>query len=523
MSSSPNHIGRQEGFSLIETLLSIGIIALITMGAVKLTEEWAERIRHREEANYLIAVNETAKSYLSANFSAIMHDLFGENLNNIPIHLDDEVYDPNSYLINIGKIIHIPIKNEGGNFYLKDGTVGLPENFQEKSPLGHIASVYVRNLGFIGNQLTLQVFLVTSVDNAESARPFTAMAANDVARAIGPSAGIFPTQNGCASDVISAYGSWSFSGSILNNESYLMTGTPPYCPPYNESRGIGNYIIIQDRISYSSVASRQYLYRTPIAGIPEANRMETNLDMNNHEIDNVGGLSVDNLIVDGAARLAGAGGTAIYVDQSLRVAGSESRISGTNLNSAVFGGSIRANNITVDSLNYDDLEGCLSEGCPVSEPRTQVSLNADAIETSGGMTVEGNLAVRDVISVPNGKFSAVRSASANTFIEDGGYMSAEELQVVGLAQAQTLKSNTLISGILDFSGRLNANNLEVTDSFYFGGNSRVSGQLSAREMQINHLASCRASVIFNWESRRYERTGSTYDCVKGPPRTGSMP
>jgi hypothetical protein len=89
--------------------------------------------------------------------------------------------------------------------------------------------------------------------------------------------------------------------------------------------------------------------------------------------------------------------------------------------------------------------------------------------------------------------------------------------VIGPAEVGAVKSGTLTTGLLDLFWSLDTETLEITDSARFTGGD-IRGNLDAREVQMNYLAECRASVIFNWETRRYERTSNMFDCIEGPPQ-----
>ncbi len=497
-----NHKGHEAGFSLIEVLLSISIGALIILGAVRISQDWAERVRHREEASYLIAVNEAAKSYVATNFGAIVQDGFLETITDIS-------EADNSMLANVGRSLSIPIENNGGGFHLKDGTIGLPANFSDTTPLGRTVTVYVRNLGFIGDQLTLQVITTTGVDDASTARPLTRLAATDIARSIGVEAGIFSTGAGCDGAISSVYGNWNLPGSTLNSASALMSGTSAYCPPANVTRGVSDYVVLQDRVTYASMVSGDYLYRVPIAGMPSANRMDTNLDMNQFNIDDVASITVDNMVVQGNVYVTGTGGAALYVDEALRVSGSGSHIRGTRTNTSVSGGSVRMNNLTAAGLNTDPDNGA-------DWGRDHISLNAARMEVDEGMTIGGNLAVGGLLDTNDGTLSTPEMVTGNAVILTGGTISTGTLQVAQPSTVTTLNTGQATIGLLEADAALNATNVELITDMGFGGRAVIGG-LSAQEVQMRQLDNCTATVVYDWETRQHVQTDA-YDCKVGPTR-----
>lgn len=504
-----NHIRSQSGFSLLEVLLSVGVGAIIVLGAARLAQDWAERIRHREEASYLMTVNEAAKSYVTTNFGSILQDGFLENLNNIT---QDDVAD-NAAMVNVGRSILIPMENEGARFYLKDGTIGLAANFPGRSPLGRTPQVYVRHLGSIGGQLTLQIITATTVENQDRARPLTALAVNDIARAIGPEAGTFSSRNGCNGEIASVFGNWVLSASTISDSSRLMGSMAPYCPPSNEPRGVGDYVVLQDRITYASVASNDYLYRVPISGMPMANQMETNLDMNNHGVVNVSSLSVDNMLVDGNAYIAGAGGTAMFVDEAMRVSGPGSRIAGTSNNLTASGGTLRTENLAISALNPD---ARLDEDLGLGPEH--LALNAPRMEVDRNLNIFGNLAVGNTLDISAGTLTTPQAVGIATVIKPEGTITSRSFQVAAPTTVNSISAGQLTTGVLDVGGQLTASDFEVTDAIRFGGNASVGGALSVQEMQMRRLDGCTATVIYDWTQRRYVRTGNAYDCEQGPQR-----
>lgn len=491
----------QAGISLLEVLLSVGIGAVIVLGAVRIAYDWAERVRHRDEASYLLSVSNAAQAYVSTNFGAIMQDGFHESLadNN-----SDGVID-NADLVNIGRAIMVPMDDEGTGFYLKDGTIGLRPNYPSITPSGRDVRVYVRNLGFIGKQRTLEILTVTSLTNARDGKPMPELDVRDIAQAIGPEGGIYKTTGSCQSGVLqSVYGSWEVGSDTISQASKLMPGVTPYCPARDVSRGVDTYVALQSRLTYESGVSRDYLYRVAIPGAPELNSMETNIDMNSHPVLNVASMSVDNLQVRGNALISGQdSGAALYVDEGLRVAGNESFIAGRRETDAmgtsriVGGGNIQANNLNAINLQAPG-----------------AALNADTMLVRQRMTVGGNLGVGEQLDV-SGTLSSGQVVAPYTAIRGGGSVTAQNFEVAQAATINNLTATNATATVLEIGGTMNATTLEAIGGMAFGSESSLQGGLTANQVQMRSLGACQATTRWDWQRRDFIDV-SSYDCKVGP-------
>ncbi len=505
MNGIAQNTAKQAGISLLEVLLSISITAMIVMGAVQMSEEWAKRVRHKEEAGYLFTVNNAAKSYVSSNFAAIMQDGFDESLGDVN---NDNVID-NGDLSNIGKAIMIPMDDGAGDFHLKDGISGLPVTFPSTTPLGRDVQIYVRNLGFIGSQRMLEVFTVTTLAALNGRRPLSRLDAREIAQAIGPEGGLYEHDLTCRRSTLqSVYGSWSLGNNDLANPGSMMPGTPSYCPAVNVAEGFDAYVALQNRVAFDGGTVGDFLFRVSIPGAPELNRMNTNIDMAGNPILNVSSLSVDNIQVNGNATInSSETGTALFVDQKFQVAGNGSFVRGrqetspTGTPRVVSGGNVQVKGVR-GSMKATSLNAANS------------SLNAKDMKVDGGLAIGRNLGVRDNLTA-SVRMTTGQIASASTIFDAGTKIDINQLQVASNTSAAKLEAGTLSAAVLQTSGTMTIdNNLDVVGSLSFNS-ANLAGGIVADQLQVSRLTACKATVKYDWAKREYVRTAS-YDCKKGP-------
>ncbi len=480
------------GMSLIEVLLSVGIGAIVILGATQIAQDWAERSRNREEASYLITVSKAAKSYVEANFGNIMIQGFGESM---------DVTD-NAGMVALNRTLQIPVEREAGNsFYLKDGSVPLSGSFPDTTPSGKQVRVYVRNLGFIGDQRTVEIITATYVDNLRGVKPQSDFSVQDIAQAIGPEAGIFKTDGTCSDGSFEGlFGNWSLSNNTLNNS---IIGAE-YCPVIDREFGLASYVAIQGRATYKSAVTEDYLYRQEIPGAPDANRMQTNLDMNGNAVTNVANMSVDNLQVIGNVNIQGAtGSTSLFVDQGLRVLGDGSTVAG----------SMQITDTPSPGSDPSVVVSTLQTGDPDA---SDLAVSARHIDVDDALTVGGSMGSNSMTS--SGEMSASQIAAVRTIVD--GRIDTTNLQVGSNAVIGDLSTGYMTAVTLDAGNRVTTNTLDVMNDVQIGGQAVFNGGLTSRGiLQANgSLSHCRTRLVhkYPWGPGDFQMMSDPYDCVAGP-------
>ncbi len=246
-----------SGFSLLELLLAIGIMSILTMGAARIFDDWAKSSVDRKVASEMVKFQDAAEAYVEFNFNDIL-------INDIP---------------NVGDIVEIGLDDiEDGGF--------LPENFRPYNSYQQQLKVVVRHVsdnginGSVFEILTLGENKLGSNSQMADKRLFNAASIG------GPRLGVVSDldlgSECCRNNIQSVYGEWSVS---LSDFMSVYNVSP------NDN---GGYMAGYGRISVVAEKDSPYLYRVEISDQPHLNKMNTNLDMNGHDIINGGVVVSDN-------------------------------------------------------------------------------------------------------------------------------------------------------------------------------------------------------------------------------------
>ena len=245
---------RNRGFSLLEIVLVLGIAALMSVLIMTTWQQSAERIRAKSVGDKLQIITEAAKLYVKANATALQT------------------------LAPTGGALVIPAGKTSATGAIPSGPAGLkslqgggflPLSFIDTNAFGQNTVLLVKK-NSSGNGLEA---LVTTYGGREMPDAMLGHAANSV----GARAGYVPETYVQASDVgqvIGNYGGWRTDAS-----SWGPASTRPAQGHLQTTLAFDDSALLAD-----------YLYRDDI-GIPEANRMNTNIDMNNNDINKVDQIS----------------------------------------------------------------------------------------------------------------------------------------------------------------------------------------------------------------------------------------
>lgn len=293
---------RQRGFSLLEALLAIGVLSLLLTGLYGQFDSWSQRAVNRRAATDVLRLQNAAEDYVQANSDALKAsplDTF------IELDIDDlktANYLPSSYTpLNA-------LRQDMRTFF----RVQKLEN--------------INNDTGAGNGVFTYRFEVTTVSEGERVPPKRLM---DTAIAGGPRMGVITQSIPGGTKVFTDYASslyseWFYPLSDLASAIDIDGNASPYTAT-SDADGFGYvaaYGVINTRDTDPNDA---WLYRMPIDGRPELNRMEGNLLMNANRIDNVGNLVADRVAVTGDATFMGnaTDAQAMTVEQALLVDGTE--------------------------------------------------------------------------------------------------------------------------------------------------------------------------------------------------------
>jgi type II secretory pathway pseudopilin PulG len=241
---------RNRGFSLLEIVLVLGIAALMSVLIMSTWQTSAERIRAKGVGDKLQIVTEAAKSYVKANAAELQAVAPTSGALAIPVAKTSASgaipAGPSSKLKSL----------QGGGF--------LPVSFIDNNAFGQNTVLLVKK-NASGNGLEA---LVTTYGGRSMPDDMLGHAANGMG-AIG---GYVPTRYVNTADsgaVVGNYGGWR---TAVN--AWGAAATRPSAGHLQTTLAFDDTALLAD-----------YLYRDDI-GVPAANRMSTNIDMDNNDIEN---------------------------------------------------------------------------------------------------------------------------------------------------------------------------------------------------------------------------------------------
>lgn len=241
---------RNRGFSLLEIVLVLGIAALMSVLIMTTWQQSAERIRAKGVADKLQIVTEAAKSYVKANAAELQAVAPTSGALYIPVAKTSA-----TGAIPAGPTAKLKSLQQGGF---------LPVSFIDTNAFGQNTALLVRK-NTSGDSLEA---LVTTFGGRVMPDDMLGHAANGMG-AIG---GYVPTRYVNAADsgmVVGNYGGWRTDAS-----SWGAAARRPAAGHLQTTLAFDDTALLAD-----------YLYRDDI-GIPAANQMKTDIDMDNNNIEN---------------------------------------------------------------------------------------------------------------------------------------------------------------------------------------------------------------------------------------------
>lgn len=191
-----------------------------------------------------------------------------------------------------------------------------------------------------------------------------------------------------------------------------------------------------------------YLYRGPVAGLPGANRMETDLDMHRHDITGIGGVEARTMTLEGDLEIGGELRVAadLLIGGSGRIEGTATVAGGLSTDSARVAGAVSADSGT--------FTGEARAGTVVAAGR----VSAAALDTAGSLTAGSGTVSGPVFA---GSVGAARGSVAGELLSGSaraGTLAADEAVVSGTADVV----GALAAGSVRARGRLEADNAGFT-------------------------------------------------------------
>lgn len=534
MMSIPQSLRRnQRGFTLMELLLSIGLLAMLIAGIYQFFDSWMQRATNRTAATEMMRVQNAAQDYAYANFDTL--------------------------LAQPGAVFHeIPIATlTAGNY--------LPTGFQARNVFRQNIRVFHRNLtvnrlrpdGTVatdasGNALNYTAIQILTVsDNpAGSVIRVANKRLMDIARAGGPKMGFYSAivQPGIsyANRIAGVFNEWS-----IENVGDLVALGYSGVPDAN-----GGYLAAFGLVSNEDTdVNDNLLYRLSIPGRPELNRMQANLIMNGNPIENAGTIVADKIWATGNVAFRGLAqgaaaetAQALTVDQALRINGNG--ISRFNMKTSSPGCSF----VDVGGGNRTIAGG----GCAVSGGEVQIIaptdnsiLDAGAVNASGNFlsdianaaTINANgVSTFDTISgtamdmtntvvVPTTNISAAGGSVTTSQLQTANMDVTGGTNVGGLAAASlqpggatvTTNGTIKVGNAVELTGDISATNVNVTDTLYSASATSGYNDVSLARPMVCTTTGGRVycepngDAIWNINGHQYREhcqndTGDGYQC-----------
>ena len=252
---------REEGFTLLELLLVVGVLASVSIGIAELTDNYSQQLRVEKVAKHIKVVHSAAEAYIDDNFAAIEADALA-NANTITIPIDDD--------------------GLGLPYFLKEGGTYLPANYPAQNIYSQTLEVLV-----LRRSATLLEFMVVSTARTMPIDEMALVAnagGHDVGLVVGSTVGDY-NQN----DFSGSNAAWTIP--VANYGANPWAGANPI--PAGEA-----HLAAFGQVNFNNAVDN-FLYRVDIAGTPDANRMVTDLDMGNNTLVNTSEVLADFADVQG--------------------------------------------------------------------------------------------------------------------------------------------------------------------------------------------------------------------------------
>ncbi|MTH97588.1 shufflon system plasmid conjugative transfer pilus tip adhesin PilV [Roseibium sp. RKSG952] len=362
---------RRRGMTLIETALVLAVFAVVTAAIVTSMAENAELTRARAVSMKMIEVKEAAHNYIKANYATLV---------------SKAPKAPGATVVRAGR-------SSGGSSAPAGSLQAegfLPDSFIDVNGYGQRHALLIQSTS--ANQINALVVSYggRQIPDATLAR---------ISSMIGAAGGYVPTKPlaGDAGQVVGAYGGWRTS----------FTRWGPASTRPSQGR-VAATLAFEDGSLLTD-----YLYRNDI-GIPEANRMNTDIDMNSNEIYRVSRISGNsNIRMDTDVTI----GRDLWALRDVRVTRDVRAVRNVNAGQNVYAdlNMYAGRNVTAGNSLYVGNDGSIGDDLTVKDRTTTESLRVNANANIDGTTTTNRIdANRMVID------SLLESGSSGRSFNTGG-------------------------------------------------------------------------------------------------------
>lgn len=254
---------RRRGASLMEVAASMLVMAVLFVVLMNLQQAETDRISAKNSADKLATIGAAAKGYISANYANLLASAPTSGAQVIPVGRTTA-----GGAVPAGSL-------QAAGF--------LPVSFIDTNTFQQNTVLLVRKV----NSTTLDAMLTTY-----GGRQIPDRMLGSVAKSIGPSGGFVPSvypQSSDAGNVLGVGGGWRTATS-----TWGAAATRPSTGTIQMTMNFEDGSVLKD-----------FLYRNDV-GNPEANRMNTNIDMNSNALNNTGKITgVADAVTGGTAVVIG--------------------------------------------------------------------------------------------------------------------------------------------------------------------------------------------------------------------------
>ena len=275
----------QSGFSLLELLLTVGVLSILFAAGAAIFDDWQQDAIDRKAAREIQELQNAAERYVELNINAI-----------------------SDALPTVGDSIEIPLSDLQAGAFIPPGYDGVNSYRQSMRAFVRYASATTA-YGDTFEVITVTDNVGASNRRVEDNRLFNAATSGQ--RSVGIISDVSISATCCDGNIQSAYGGWSIP----------ITSIPAYTTRPGPE---GGYLAAYGRVFSDELLANNYLYRFEVPEIPNANRMEVDLGITDHDIENTGAIIADsvqgsNVTVAGNAYSRLPGTYSLMVDTSMEM------------------------------------------------------------------------------------------------------------------------------------------------------------------------------------------------------------
>ena len=414
----------KKGFSLLELLLVVGVFSILLAYASSIYDSWYRDSIDRKVVNEILYLQNAAEGYVNLNFERVLPPL--------------------------GSIDEIDINDLIAENALPNGYSNINSHRQRMRVLiSHTTDSAV-------NGSVVDVLTITdnpSLANVQRIPNNRLFRVAENFPEIGIVSNITLGPDCCNGTVQSLLGLWRLP---LSDISGLYTTT---------ANDDGGYLAAYGRVSIDQDIVSNYLYRVPIASVPNANTMEVNLDMGGNDIINTNAIISDAINIGGNALIEGNRDTQLnspYVlvttqdmifEQNMAVESNNSEKGNVIINGD---GGIGADFIVSDTLTVQLDENTNSGVVSARE------MSADGINPL------------NIVNFRNANFNNSLLEAGNLYSSDTQYnttLTTNNVQAIRVNNISNLTAANLVSETTN----INSNSFTIPSELVIGNNLNIIG------------------------------------------------